>query len=233
MSEIQAGDRRLEAGAKAPRWAWWVATGFGSGYLKPAPGTWGSLAALVVWAGCMQALIACGDMVGGTVFTSAGRPAHPLVTFLPLIGTTFGAWAWTRLGIRASTLYAEELGIKDPSVIVIDEWAGVWISLIPVAASLPFDAPLSTLRHWASLAQVGWSPWDHLAPVIVAFASFRLFDIWKPWPCRQIQDLPGGEGIMVDDVVAALYAALVVVVFLQVSHWHSIPWPIPEQLWHH
>ncbi|HEU4951285.1 MAG TPA: phosphatidylglycerophosphatase A [Holophagaceae bacterium] len=230
----QAGGRGLEAGgAKAPRWAWWVATGFGSGYLKPAPGTWGSLAALVAWILVMQVLTWLTSAMGGDALTSAGQLAHPFLSFLPLLATLAGAWAWIRFGIPASTLCAHELGQEDPGLIVIDEWAGLWISLVPVAGALPFSNPLTTLRHWADLGQLGYSPWEFLAPVLLAFLAFRLLDIWKPWPCREIQILPDGEGIMADDVVAGLYAAIPVLVLLQLSKWHLIPWPIPRMFWHH
>ena len=222
-----------QAGYKAPRWARWVATGFGSGYLKPAPGTWGSVAALLAWALFMQVMTALGIVHGDDAFTSAGTLSHPVISFLPLAGTALGAWVWIKLGIKASTLYARELRVEDPGAIVVDEWAGLWISLIPIAAALPFSAPLRTLTHWTDLSQVGWSPWQYLAPSLVAFVAFRLFDIWKPWPCRQVQALPEGEGIMADDIVAGLYAAMVVLVYLQLDRWRVIPWPIPQQLWHH
>lgn len=83
---------------------------------------------------------------------------------------------------RAETL----LGRKDPGEVVIDELVGVWLVL------LPFERP----GFWLVLA---------------AFAFFRLFDIAKPWPVRASEDwLPAGFGVMLDDVLAGLWALLCV-----------------------
>jgi phosphatidylglycerophosphatase A len=73
---------------------------------------------------------------------------------------------------------AQQIGEKDPACVVIDE-----LVAIPVAF-------------------VGLTSWW----LLLAFALFRLFDIWKPWPIRQSQHLPGGWGIVVDDLLAASYA---------------------------
>ncbi|MDL2266886.1 phosphatidylglycerophosphatase A [Desulfovibrio sp. OttesenSCG-928-G15] len=73
------------------------------------------------------------------------------------------------------------LGKKDPSEVVIDEVFGQWLTLLPFAS----------LGLWGYLA---------------AFALFRLFDITKPWPVRQLEDIGGGFGIMIDDGAAGLYA---------------------------
>src|SRR5580658_3638162 len=73
---------------------------------------------------------------------------------------------------------------KDPQFIVIDEVLGQWLTL---AGALRFD-----LRTFA-----------------IAFALFRLFDIWKPPPIRLIEQLPGGAGIVLDDMMAGIYGALV------------------------
>ncbi len=73
------------------------------------------------------------------------------------------------------------LGKSDPSEVVIDELLGQWIVFLP----------------FASLAL-----WEYA----VAFALFRLFDIIKPWPVRQLEAVGGGLGIMLDDAAAGLYA---------------------------
>jgi len=78
---------------------------------------------------------------------------------------------------------AQAAGIKDPSFVVVDEVVGQWIA---VAGANPFN--------WKSC--------------LAAFALFRLFDIWKPAPVRQLEALPGGLGINADDVMAGAYAAL-------------------------
>ena len=172
------------AGYKAPRWAWWVATGFGSGYLKPAPGTWGSLVSIPVWIA-----LAWGGVWEYLRFAGSGNVVHALLILLYLSLLPIGM---TILAIRVSELVVRETGSKDPSFIVADEWAGQWIALTP----LLFNAVESTsvLRTLVRLA--------------VPFLLFRLFDIWKPWPARQLQEIPGGLGVVLDDVAAGIYAAI-------------------------
>lgn len=84
------------------------------------------------------------------------------------------------VGVPASTIAARESGRKDPGFVVIDEVAGQWIALI----GSPVD-------------------WRH---GLIAFVLFRLFDITKPFPARQLERLPEGWGIVFDDVAAGLYA---------------------------
>jgi phosphatidylglycerophosphatase A len=86
------------------------------------------------------------------------------------------------IGIYFSEMYAREIGDSDPPSCVIDEVAGQWIALAV--------APLS---FWA---------------YFVGFALFRFFDIRKIWPADKAQNLPGGLGIVADDIVAGLLAAL-------------------------
>jgi phosphatidylglycerophosphatase A len=76
-------------------------------------------------------------------------------------------------------------GKTDPQFVVIDEVSGQLIAL-----SIPFIA-------------LNWKSW------LLGFILFRLFDIWKPFPARQAESLPGGWGIMADDWIAGIYAALV------------------------
>ncbi|HJW33574.1 MAG TPA: phosphatidylglycerophosphatase A [Holophagaceae bacterium] len=166
-------------GPTAPRWAWWVATGFGSGYLRPAPGTWGSLAAVAVWFSVTR----LAEIGASTAWAEAVYFSQWAV--LP-VGITWGA-------IRASTLVGRETGLKDPSFIVADEWAGVWIALIPLALHIP-----------ATPIPLSWQ----FARLLTPFLLFRLFDIWKPWPVDQLQAFPGGWGIVLDDVMAGVYAAV-------------------------
>lgn len=167
---------------RAPRWAWWVATGLGSGRLRPAPGTWGSLAALVAW--CLVAPL-------------LARTPHGIAELLFLALPLGCAW----LGVAASDRVVEESGEEDPGFIVVDEWAGLWITLWPVRWELA--------RNVHRLVQPGG--WRWLPLLAVPFLVFRVLDIWKPWPVRQIQVLPAGSGIVADDVVAGLYGIPLVV----------------------
>ncbi|MGH9661013.1 MAG: phosphatidylglycerophosphatase A family protein, partial [Bryobacteraceae bacterium] len=80
-------------------------------------------------------------------------------------------------------------GAHDPGVVVIDEFLGQWLALAGVAA-----------HNTASYNPRSW---------LAAFVLFRLFDILKPWPCRELERLPGGVGIVADDIAAGAMAALV------------------------
>jgi phosphatidylglycerophosphatase A len=86
------------------------------------------------------------------------------------------------IGIPAATVVERESGRGDPGHVVIDEVAGQWIALIYSRVNL-----------------------SHL---LAGFLIFRLLDIVKPWPARQLEGLPGGWGIMLDDVAAGVYALL-------------------------
>lgn len=142
----------------APLWASLLATFFGSGKLKPGPGTWGSLAALGLW--------------------SAIAPFIPAVWRTP--AALFGAAVTLAVGIPAATRVERAMGKEDPSCVVIDEVSGQMLALVA--------APL----HWKSL--------------LAAFILFRAFDILKPSPVRYLERIPGGAGIMLDDIGAGLYA---------------------------
>jgi phosphatidylglycerophosphatase A len=97
----------------------------------------------------------------------------------------------TFLGIPPSTTVARESGQEDPGFVVIDEVAGQMISLIAV--------PLN---------------WKYL---LASFILFRGFDIVKPFPLRRLERLPGGTGIMMDDVGAGLYVLLLFQIWLHLT----------------
>lgn len=172
-----------EPSGKAPRWAWWVATGLGSGWLRPAPGTWGSLAGLVAWW-----LFA---------FSVTAYLPLPAVALEGLFILAIGLLAW--LSVRASNQVVRETGKDDPGYIVVDEWVGMWVTLWPL--------------RWETqrLATPGGG-WRWLLLLAVPFLVFRILDIWKPWPVYQLQDLPEGQGIVADDLVAGLYGLPIVAV---------------------
>ena len=129
------------------------------GRIRPAPGTWGSLAALLPAAGMAMA----GD-------------------WLLEIGVVVACI----IGVKAADIYEAHSGKKDASEVVIDELAGQWIALLVI----PFD----------------WRWW------LTAFLLFRLFDIAKPGPVKMAERLPGGIGVMADDVVAGVLVATLLVV---------------------
>ncbi len=92
------------------------------------------------------------------------------------------------VGVWASSRHAVELGRKDPRPVVIDEVCGQWISLLAAPPTWGFAA--------------------------AGFVLFRVFDVVKPFPIRRLEALPSGWGIMADDVLAGLYAAAVMQVYI-------------------
>jgi phosphatidylglycerophosphatase A len=147
---------------KKTLWAWSIGTFFGAGLLKPGPGTYGSIAAMLLW-------------------FAAAHAFHPTPIALA-IGTTIAAIAATLIGIPAATIVARESGREDPGHVVIDEVAGQLIALIAIPAD-----------------------WPH---AILSRLLFRIFDILKPPPVRQLERLPAGAGIMLDDVAAGILALI-------------------------
>lgn len=181
-----------ETGTRAPRWAWWVATGLGSGWLRPAPGTWGSLAGLGAW--CVFTFSAVTPFVSWAL-RNGSDPRLPALGMAMegLFLLVIGLMTW--ISVRASDLVVRETRTEDPGFIVADEWVGMWVTLWPVRWVLAQQAHRLFLPG-------GWR-WGLV--LAVPFLVFRSLDIWKPWPVHQIQDLPGGQGIVADDLVAGLY----------------------------
>jgi len=96
----------------------------------------------------------------------------------------------------------------DPGYIVIDELSGQTISLVVGLALSAWTAPPFGVPFGAKLSVIlisGLLNWKYL---LAGFILFRVFDIWKPFPARRAEFLPGGLGIMADDWIAGAYAAL-------------------------
>src|SRR5207302_6021086 len=155
---------------RAPRWATLLATLFGTGYLRPGPGTWGSGVTAVLW--------------GALAWSVPSKLRTPLVIALAVLVIA--------VGIAAATQVCRASGKKDPQFVVIDEVAGQLIALIAV----PFT--------WQSF--------------LTGFILFRAFDIIKPPPVRQLECLPEGTGIVLDDVAAGIYALLVMQILFRFFH---------------
>jgi phosphatidylglycerophosphatase A len=137
----------------------------------------------------------------GTFGTLAALALYWLLALLlPPLAVAFIAIPLFFAGIWASEVTARDLGVTDHGAIVIDE----------IAAFLPLAA-------FAALGQK--SVPDTLFFQAVAFGLFRLFDIWKPFPIRQFErTLKGGLGVMFDDLVAACYAYVVMIVLVVAQH---------------
>jgi phosphatidylglycerophosphatase A len=183
-----------DAGQTQPRLALAIATGFGLGYLPKAPGTFGSLLGVLLgwWAWAIIHFINTPFIIGLTAHFDGDPippPRIPLSAspkFLLAIG--MAAMLVSLLGLWAAARATEYLRKKDPQVVVVDEVAGQLISYLGVAAG-----PMFAVN------------WQYL---LAGFILFRVFDIWKPFPARLAESLPGGLGIMADDWVAGVYAAL-------------------------
>lgn len=155
-----------------------IATFFYVGLMRPAPGTWGSLAALP-----------CGVVLHGL-------GGFPLLLAGIVLAFALGVWA-----TKAETAGKAD---HDPSEIVIDEVVGQWIALAPFSFAfwymgngVDFHMPLLFLG--------------------LSFALFRFFDILKPGPVGWADRRHDAWGVMLDDVIAGLLAALVVIALMQ---WH-------------
>jgi phosphatidylglycerophosphatase A len=130
-----------------------------------APGTAGSLAALII-------AIALHYLLG------YGR-GYERATLLLLTAILLAPGIWS------AGVVAKQTNKPDPQIVVVDEVIGQWITL-------------------AGAATFNWKTW------LTAFVLFRLLDMWKPAPARQLESLPGGWGVVADDVMAGLYGALAI-----------------------
>ena len=150
-----------------------IATFFYIGHLRPAPGTWGSLAAL---------------LLGYVIVQTAG-----------VFGLCMGIMITCIMGWWATAAQTKGKDDHDPSEIVIDEVAGQWIAILPIAM-------------WPHAYEISIWYW------FLAFAGFRMFDILKPglvgWADRQVSPI----GVMLDDIIAGLMtAAAIILVMVIVS----------------
>jgi len=137
------------------------------------------------WFGCGYSPVAPG---------TAGSAAALGIAIGLVVFAGWKAWYFAVLAalilapsIWAAGVTARLCGRKDPGMVVVDEVIGQWVAL-------------------AGAASLNWKSY------LGAFTLFRLFDIWKPAPVRQLEALPGGTGIVADDVMAGVYAALVLLV---------------------
>ena len=144
-----------------------------------------------------------GSAAAVLLWTLVVLPLHPAPLPL-LLGTLAAAAVATAIGVPAATIAAREAHREDPGFVVIDEVAGQWITLLAI--------PIGQLLNPAVA--------PHARPdaghIILAFLLFRLFDVFKPYPIRRLENLPEGWGIVFDDVAAGLYAGAVLLIL---SHW--------------
>jgi len=140
-------------------------------------------------------------------FLVPGSDIHNTMLWLPIFSAAVLLVILGAIGVWSATRAAAYAGIKDPQFVVIDEVAGqhltLLLPLIPIALpNLHSHMDLSTFAIFSALSLVNWKY------LLFGFVFFRIFDIWKPFPVRRLENLPGGWGIMADDWMAGVYAAV-------------------------
>ncbi|MDE2785301.1 MAG: phosphatidylglycerophosphatase A [Chloroflexota bacterium] len=180
------------------RLAWLIGSGFGSGLSPLAPGTAGAAVAAGIYCVLMVLL--------ELAWPFAFFPRLIALAVMIFGGAAVGVWATGRMSTADD---------PDPGSAVWDEFVGMWISLIQTA--------------WATwhLPTIVHPPWWPIWWVAVCFFAFRAFDTLKPWPCRRLEDLHGGWGIMLDDIAAGLWAlaatAVIFIVIMAVNFYFASP----------
>jgi phosphatidylglycerophosphatase A len=218
MGAETAGTRATPA--EKPRLALAIATAGGVGYLPKAPGTYGSLIGLLtaflssvffLQPASVRALFSLHPdyetVLRNEVFPLPGTDVHNTMLALPVflaVGLFLGLGG---IGVWSAARAAKFAGVEDPQFVVIDEVAGqhlaLLLPLIPIALpNLAAHLDLSSFTIFFALSLVNWKY------LLLGFILFRVFDIWKPWPVHLMEKLPGGWGIMADDWMAGVYAAI-------------------------
>ena len=163
---------------------------FGVGYFPIAPGTWGSAVGVVVYLFVVWA-------VGAASIALFGTDGHATDAFYADARAILclALLAFSLFGIWAANRANDLQGNSDPSQTVVDEVMGQLITFL----FIPFT--------------FSWKL------ILAGFLLFRLFDIWKPYPIDSLQSLPGGVGVCADDIVAGVYAGVVLMVIYAISWW--------------
>ncbi|MEK6283274.1 MAG: phosphatidylglycerophosphatase A [Acidobacteriota bacterium] len=162
----------------------------GVGYLPLAPGTWGSLVGIALYLLVRGVLMSVLSDVALEFKLNLFHLFYAIIAFEMIF-----AAALSLIGVWSASRTEKLSGKKDPGKVVIDEVAGQFIALLPV--------PFIIDSAW-------WS-------IILAFILFRFFDIVKPYPARKLESLEAGLGIMADDIVAGVYAAMGVALAVAIS----------------
>jgi phosphatidylglycerophosphatase A len=205
---------------KKPKLAYAIATAGGVGYLPKAPGTYGSLVGVLTIVMCAVFFLRPTSLAGLSPFhvlsdarfmdkhfLVPGSDIHNTMLWLPIFCAFLLLLILAGIGVWSSSEAAGYCGIKDPQFVVIDEVAGQHLTLVlpllPIALpNLHSHMDLSTFAIFSALSLVNWKY------LLLGFLFFRIFDIWKPFPIRRLEMLPAGWGIMADDWMAGVYAAV-------------------------
>jgi len=209
-----------------PRLALAIATVLGIGRIGKAPGTFGSMVGIATaylstfiflrpstLRGMFFLHPAPDARLADKHFLVPGSDIHNAVLALPIFCAIGLLIVLGAIGVWSASRAAQYAGIKDPQFVVIDEVAGqhlaLLLPLIPIALpNLSAHMDFSLFAIYFALSLLNWKY------LLLGFILFRVFDIWKPWPVRQLEKLPGGWGIMADDWMAGIYAAILLRVAL-------------------
>jgi phosphatidylglycerophosphatase A len=215
-----------QAVPKKPRLALALATAFGVGFIPKAPGTFGSMVGIAtayfstfifLRPSTLRGMFFLSPAPDATLsdkhFLVPGSDIHNAMLALPILCALGLLILLGSIGVWSASRAAEYAGIKDPQHVVIDEVAGqhltLLLPLIPIGLpNLSAHMDFSMYAIYFALSLLNWKY------LLLGFILFRVFDIWKPWPVRQLEKLPGGWGIMADDWMAGIYAAILLRVAL-------------------
>jgi phosphatidylglycerophosphatase A len=194
---------------RKPRLALVIATACGLGYIPVAPGTWGSAAGLVLaimpfwlFGAVVVGIVAVRHGDGGSVFWALrDRPDPVFWVQIVLAASTAALGVWS--AGRAANFWQQ----PDPQRVVIDEVSGQHLTLL-LGCGIPIWWKVFEMREGDLLGLISMHSLLNWKYLLLGFILFRVFDIWKPFPARQAESLPGGWGIMADDWIAGIYAAI-------------------------
>ena len=195
-NEISRASATVEAGNPAARqiinktpldYFALAVTTFGVGYLPVAPGTYGSMVGVVIYL-----LFGWLENNAAVNFGANGWTTAQITAWVHVVNLILFTF-FCLLGVWAANRATVLFGKKDPQQAVVDEVIGQLIVFLFV----PFDT------HWYF--------------VLAGFLLFRLFDIWKPYPIRLLENLPAGLGVCADDMLAGVYGGICLTIIYAVS----------------
>ena len=142
--------------------------------------------------------------------TAGSLVAIPMAAYLlyalPLWALALTCLLLMLFAVRCCGKAEQEMGLRDPGCMVLDEWVAIPCCYLGLLWIDPAWQEAFQVSHW------GWSI-PTLKLHLAVFCLFRVFDIWKPWPVGSAQRWPGGWGVVMDDILAALYVNGVLCLF--------------------
>ena len=211
MNPTANDGQQSETSGKKPQLALAIATVFGIGNLPKAPGTFGSLVgvAFALISHPVSWITAFGLLFGSFGF-GVDLPNPNWLFGFALLGlpSAFAFLILAILGVWSSSRVCEFAGCKDPQYVVIDEVSGQHLTYLFGIMFLPLPNRMANNIEMPSQGLVFTWRILNWKCLLLGFILFRVFDIWKPWPIRRLEKLPRGWGIMADDWMAGIYAAI-------------------------